>query len=223
MKRYAAPETRRWKQRRIDTRNVLIWCGIDLMAQYGFQGTGIEKVLAMADVPKGSFYHYFSSKEDFGYAMIEAYGEHLRKRANRFLKNTSVSPMQQIISWFAYTKASLALFEFKRSPLISLLGQELGASSEGFRTRIAAILVSLQDCLGSCLQAAKDAGEIRADVDIAREVQIFTMGLEGAIMRCKIMQSGDPIDLFEFAFFRGVGARMRDDLARFAAPHPDSD
>jgi TetR/AcrR family transcriptional repressor of nem operon len=48
---------------RTDTRNALVWCGTELLTERGFQITGIDEVLKRVGVPKGSFYHYFKSKD----------------------------------------------------------------------------------------------------------------------------------------------------------------
>ncbi|WP_295956498.1 TetR/AcrR family transcriptional regulator [Rhodoferax sp.] len=50
-------------------------CGERLIATKGFVGVGLAEILAVAGVPKGSFYHYFSSKERFGEALLVRYME----------------------------------------------------------------------------------------------------------------------------------------------------
>ena len=51
------------KQR--STKERLLRSGIELLTEYGFASVGMERVLKQVGVPKGSFYHYFASKEDF--------------------------------------------------------------------------------------------------------------------------------------------------------------
>lgn len=41
----------------------LLETGYTLVARAGFSGIGLQEILSAADVPKGSFYHYFPSKE----------------------------------------------------------------------------------------------------------------------------------------------------------------
>lgn len=55
------------------TRDVLIRCGMELLTEQGFSSTGLDAVLKRATVPKGSFYHYFKSKELYGQALLEDY------------------------------------------------------------------------------------------------------------------------------------------------------
>ena len=53
-----------------DTREHLLATGELLCMQRGFTGMGLSELLKTAEVPKGSFYHYFRSKEAFGVAML---------------------------------------------------------------------------------------------------------------------------------------------------------
>ena len=53
------------------TRDRLIDVGLELMHQNGYNATGLTEILNAADVPKGSFYHHFGSKEDFAAAALE--------------------------------------------------------------------------------------------------------------------------------------------------------
>lgn len=56
-----------------DTRQHILDTGYQLIASKGFSNVGLSEILKYADVPKGSFYHYFQSKEQFGAALIEDY------------------------------------------------------------------------------------------------------------------------------------------------------
>ena len=42
------------------------------MGRKGYSGVGLTEILTAAGVPKGSFYHYFASKDAFGEAMVAA-------------------------------------------------------------------------------------------------------------------------------------------------------
>ena len=51
----------------------LLDCGERLIAHKGFVGVGLAEILSTAGVPKGSFYHYFGSKERFGEELLLRY------------------------------------------------------------------------------------------------------------------------------------------------------
>ncbi|RBL68776.1 TetR/AcrR family transcriptional regulator [Pseudomonas sp. MWU13-2625] len=56
-----------------DTRQHLLDTGHRMMAEKGFTSVGLSEILQTAGVPKGSFYHYFKSKELYGQALLEDY------------------------------------------------------------------------------------------------------------------------------------------------------
>ncbi|WP_024301617.1 TetR/AcrR family transcriptional regulator [Pseudogulbenkiania sp. MAI-1] len=56
-----------------DTREHILSTGEDLIYGLGFTALGLTELLKTAGVPKGSFYHYFESKEDFGVELLARY------------------------------------------------------------------------------------------------------------------------------------------------------
>lgn len=61
------------KQNYDNTRQHLLDTGHRMMVVKGFTGVGLNEILQAASVPKGSFYHYFKSKEQFGQSLLEDY------------------------------------------------------------------------------------------------------------------------------------------------------
>ena len=56
--------------KRIHNKEDIIQVGLDIVLSRGFTATGVEAILKHANVPKGSFYNFFSSKEEFALAII---------------------------------------------------------------------------------------------------------------------------------------------------------
>jgi TetR/AcrR family transcriptional repressor of nem operon len=83
-----------------DTRNHIIQVGADLIAHKGFGATGLNAVLSASGVPKGSFYHYFSSKNDFGLAVIESFGEEYEIELEQILTDPSRSCIDRLHAYF---------------------------------------------------------------------------------------------------------------------------
>src|SRR4051812_24744047 len=84
---------------RPDTRAQLIEAGTQIMLEKGYNNTGIAEVLQIVGVPKGSFYYYFNSKEDFGLQIIHAFDEERTRTLEHFLGNKSKSPVQRLKAW----------------------------------------------------------------------------------------------------------------------------
>lgn len=82
-----------------DTRAHLLAIGYQLIAQKGFTAVGIKQILDTAGIPKGSFYHYFSSKEAFGEAIIEHYFTQYRERID-IIGAQNISAQQKLYNYF---------------------------------------------------------------------------------------------------------------------------
>jgi len=64
----------------LDTRESLIRAGMVVLTESGFTRSGIETILRSVGVPKGSFYHYFASKEAFGIAVLMRYRQYFEAK-----------------------------------------------------------------------------------------------------------------------------------------------
>lgn len=192
---------------RTDTRNALVWCGTELLTERGFQITGIDEVLKRVGVPKGSFYHYFKSKDHFGHAVIDNYETYYAKKMDRIFNDSSQTPLQRLINFTVNAKNGMVKFDFKRGCLIGNLGQELAALDTQFRERLEAVLVSWEKRVAECLNEAIETGELAQGQDPQALSRFFWVGWEGAILRSKLMRSLEPIDQFTSIFFRSVLVR----------------
>jgi TetR/AcrR family transcriptional repressor of nem operon len=192
---------------RTDTRNALVWCGTELLTERGFQITGIDEVLKRVGVPKGSFYHYFKSKDHFGHAVIDNYETYYAKKMDRIFNDPSQTPLQRLVNFTVNAKNGMVKFDFKRGCLIGNLGQELAALDTQFRERLEAVLVSWEKRVAECLNEAIETGELAQGQDPQALSRFFWVGWEGAILRSKLMRSLEPIDQFTSIFFRSVLVR----------------
>ena len=57
-------------------RTKLVQMALRLMLDKGYAGTSVDEICETAEVSKGSFYHYFSTKEEIGLAALEAFIQH---------------------------------------------------------------------------------------------------------------------------------------------------
>ena len=189
---------------RTDTRNALVWCGTELLTERGFQITGIDEVLKRVGVPKGSFYHYFKSKDHFGHAVIDNYEAYYAKKMDRIFGDSSQSPLQRLVSFTVNAKNGMVKFDFKRGCLIGNLGQELAALDTQFRERLEGVLLTWEQRVSDCLSKAIDLGELASGQDPKVLSRFFWVGWEGAILRSKLMRSLEPIDQFTSIYFGTV-------------------
>lgn len=187
-----------------ETRELLLRAGVAALTEKGFSATGIDEILRSVGVPKGSFYHYFQSKEAFGAELIQRYAEYFAQKLDRHFLNDLLSPLNRLRAFIADAESSLQRFHFKRGCLIGNLGQEMGALPESYRDQLAEVFFDWQARTARCLEAARSAGEIPASADPARLAAFFWIGWEGAVLRAKLERTTGPIRLFAQSFLESL-------------------
>lgn len=189
---------------RTKTRDQLIRVGSEIIAQQGFNTAGINAVLSRAGVPKGSFYYYFTSKEDFGLAVIDDFAAQYSVQLDGILENAQFSPLRRLRNYFDAGISDMEICQCTRGCLIGNLGQELSAQNEVFRARIDQVFEGWEQRLVQCLEAARKAGEIDPNSDPAALGEFILSGWEGSILRAKVTKSVEPMRTFARILFEKV-------------------
>ena len=194
-------------KQRGDTRSAIIWCGTELLTERGFQITGIDEILSIVGVPKGSFYYYFKSKREFGVAVVDNYVQFYAQKMALLFDNPERTPLQRLQDFVDDGKVGMAKYDFKRGCLIGNMGQELAALNDEFRVRLEQVMQAWETRVTALLRLAQDLGEIAQTNDPESLSQFFWIGWEGAILRSKLTRSVAPLDQFAQIFFHKVLAQ----------------
>jgi len=206
------PKARRGRPPKIasenrDTRAELIRSGLAQLTETGFSSSGIDQILKKVGVPKGSFYHYFASKEAFGLEVLEHYASYFANKLDRYLLDESQPALQRMANFVNNAKSGITRFEFKRGCLVGNLGQEADQLPESFRPQLIAIFLSWQQRVETCLQVAQSDGELSAEADCALLAECFWVGWEGAVSRARLVQSEQPLNNYFNHFIAGLPTR----------------
>ena len=180
-----------------ETRESLLRAGVAVLTAKGFSSAGIEEILRDANVPKGSFYHFFASKEAFGMELIDQYAAYFARKLDRFLTNENRSPLERLHDFVADAEAGMRRYDFKRGCLVGNLGQEMGVLPEGYRARLCQVFADWEARTTRCLRQAQAAREISSEIDCENVAAFFWIGWEGAVLRAKL--DGGPAALRTFA------------------------
>ena len=179
--------------KRDDTRQRLIEAGAGIIHRQGYNGTGIQQILEACGVPKGSFYHFFKSKDDFALALLDHYGELFSQRAVLLFGDASLSPLERVRRFFDNI---LARQHDPKDPFstcgcpVGNLVQELSPMVPVFRQRLDELLGKLEQGIAVTLRQGQDQGEISTRHDPDALAQFVVATWQGAILRMKA--AGDP-------------------------------
>ena len=183
------------------TRQRLLDEGVAAFLDHGYHGTGLKEVLDRVKVPKGSFYNYFKSKEDFAVAAIRHYADCFTGKMQRIL-NGADDPLTGLRAFFDELMADFESSGFVGGCLIANLGGEL-EGSDVCRETLASSFRSWRDDVTEALRQSQELGLVRDDIDARELADLLTEAWEGAVIRMKIERSLDPL--------RRVMCRLVDD------------
>ncbi|MEO1205463.1 MAG: TetR/AcrR family transcriptional regulator [Pseudomonadota bacterium] len=179
---------------------------MELLTEQGYAGTGLDKILKTAGVPKGSFYHYFESKDAFAHAVIEAYAAYFAAKLDSALSDESVLPLQRLANFIADARKGMARHGYRRGCLVGNLSQEFAGTDDVFRAQLKPIFQDWENRVAAVLAQAQKRGDISASVDPKDLAGFFWIGWEGAVLRARLVRSPAPIVLFEKSFFASLNA-----------------
>lgn len=186
--------------RRANTRELLIRLGMELFTQQGFQATGIDQIMLQGKISKGSFYHFFPSKQGFGLAVIDAYAHYFNRKLAKSFDDVALTPIERLAAFTHDAMRGMEKFMFMRGCLVGNLGQELGGLDDTFRTKLEAVLQGWQNLTQRLLEQALLVGELPATSDCKALAEFFWIGWEGAILRAKLTRSNAPLESFSHFF-----------------------
>lgn len=177
-----------------DTKIHLLAIGYQLIALKGFTAVGIKQILDTAGVPKGSFYHYFASKEAFGEAIIEHYFGNYKKRLES-IEAEDMSAQQKIYNYFQNWYDTQQNGCDHEKCLVVKLSAEVADMSEPMRKALHAGYQQTINWIAEQIKAGWADGSIPHPDNIAAEsmAKRWYFAWLGASLIAKISQTNTPL------------------------------
>ena len=183
-----------------DTRQQLLDQGMAMLLQHGYHDLGVAALLEATDLPKGSFYHHFESKEAFALQVIDRYMEEVHAGLDQCLGDDSVPPLQRVRNFFEATEAKYRGDGYLGC-LLGGLGQELSGVSEAFRRKVETCFRAIAGRIAECLALAQRGGALDRRADPQRLAELLVNCWEGAALRCRLRRDPAPLrEMLDFYF-----------------------
>ena len=148
-----------------DTRQQILDTAKDIILAKGFSAAGLNEILSAAGVPKGSFYHYFTSKEQFGDALLENYFDDYLQMLEHLLKDDGSSNSSRLLKFFQTWLDTQSSDATTDKCLIVKLSAEVTDLSEAMRITLKNGTDSVIARLTNCVQEGIRKGEFPANLD----------------------------------------------------------
>lgn len=175
----------------VRTRGALLQAAFEEIHRSGFRGSDVESILRKAGMTKGALYHHFASKEALGYAILDEVVASIMREKWQAPLSDAADPVAALIDIIRST--SLEREHVVRGCPLNNLAQEMSPLDEGFRKRAAALFEEWNVAMATALRAARERGQVRADVDPDETATFVIAAYEGYISLAKCFQDADRL------------------------------
>jgi TetR/AcrR family transcriptional repressor of nem operon len=177
-----------------DTRRNILDAAQRIMAHKGYSAVGINEVLTEAGVPKGSFYHFFASKDAFGEALLKSYFAEYVADMDRVVARPDQPAAERLMAYWRQWRETQSLDDCQGKCLAVKLGAEVADLSESMRLTLKEGTGAIVDRIERTIADGLADGSITVDGDPRDTAQaLYDMWL-GASVMAKIHRSLAPLD-----------------------------
>jgi TetR/AcrR family transcriptional repressor of nem operon len=167
----------------------------------GYSASGIQGIVARADIPKGSFYTYFASKAAFGAEVIDLYSERGKAKLRDFLCDPEVAPLARLEAYFDDRIAAFRTSNYARGCLLGNFSAEAADHSALIREHLAKHFRAWSSVFENCIAEAQSLGTISGQFSAAALANFIFNSWEGALLRMRVEKSDAPFIEFKKMIF----------------------
>lgn len=175
--------------------------GAELIHKKGFCSTSINNIVKAAGIPKGSFYFYFKSKEDFGIHLIEMHSAIFQNKLESFIKRKDLGQIEKLRLFFRSFADYYEDLEYEGGSPIGNLIEEMSDLSLNFRERLLDNISEIEKKISEILIQAVSTGELNKQINSEELASFIYSSWEGAVMMMKLKKTSAPIKRFDYYVF----------------------
>lgn len=177
-----------------EIRDHILATGQRIMAGKGFSAVGLNEILTDAGVPKGSFYHYFSSKEAFGVDMLARYFDDYLAELDATLSQPGLTMAQRLMNYWQLWRESQSFSDCQGKCLAVKLGAEVADLSDSMRGTLQTGTAGIIARLAEALEAGVEEGSLVIDDQPSRVAESLYQLWVGASVMVKIVRNTGPFN-----------------------------
>lgn len=199
-----------------DRRSQILDAAATLISERGFTSTSVDDVIRGAKLSgKSHFYHYFKSKDELGYEVLNRQFERFAERGLAILREPMIDPLERLSLFIDAVVALQAESGGRRGSPFGNLAAELADAHEGFRVRIEAVFERWASQIRSLLWEARP--QLQDDVDAVRLSRFIIASLEGAVLMTRVKRDMSVLEGIAIDLKRFITMHVREGVAVPAA------
>lgn len=176
-----------------NTRQHILDTGNRIIAGKGFSSVGLNEILTTANVPKGSFYHYFESKEQYGQALLESYFENYLAGIDQLFRSEGISARTRLMSYWQRWLLSQSEMCDEQKCLVVKLSAEVADLSDSMRLTLRDGTDRVIARIASQIEAGVADGSLPALPPLPTARRLYQLWL-GASLLGKLHRNGESLE-----------------------------
>ncbi len=180
--------------------------GLDVFRRNGYHNVGINQILKESGIPKGSFYNFFESKEDFAQQVIRQYGETNTCWMKEFFEDCSLSPIECLKSFYTYMMNLNEEDEYCGGCLVNNMSVEVGRKSDPIGAEANQQFIGWLNVLASVISKGQDDNEITKEFSALELAEYIHAGFYGVLSRAKVTRNRVYMDVWFQMTFKFIQA-----------------
>lgn len=173
----------------------ILAAGAELLRRRGYHATGINDVLKLTGISKGSFYNFFTNKEDFGQQAISWYGRRQLAYIRAFLRDPNYSPLVRLKRFYQEIIDVNQSEHFENGCLVNNLSLELAGQMPGLAHNLDHQFSQWVHEIAHCIREGQELGEISQAYSATELADFLHTTSYGVLSRMKATRSKEPFQL----------------------------
>lgn len=170
----------------------------------GYTATGVKDIVDAAEVPKGSFYSHFASKETFGKEVVDNYFDGGLDDLHALLTNESTPPLERLRTYFEDKIRGYRAAGYAQGCMLGNLSLEIADHSMLIRGRIALHFKTWSGFFAGCIEQAQRTGAVRNRQSAPVLAEFVLNSWEGALLRMRAEKDERPLIEFTEVVFGSI-------------------
>ncbi|MCJ7957927.1 MAG: TetR/AcrR family transcriptional regulator [Pseudomonas sp.] len=165
-----------------------------IVGRKGFSAVGLNEILQAAEVPKGSFYHYFNSKDSFGVVLLDHYFDHYVHGMQQLFDAPGLTQYAKLMRyWHCWIDNQTGCTDAGKCLAVKL-GAEVSDLSEPMRLALQRGTARTIGLLAKALQqGVEDGSVVIAQHPESLAQRLYALWLGTSVMS-KITRTATPFD-----------------------------
>ncbi len=189
----------------IEKKEEILQAGLEVMYDKGYNGTSVRDIVEAAGVPKGSFYFYFDSKEDFALEAMEHYFSHSGQMLDKVLLSPTKTAKDRLLAFYELRiRHNVEVLQCERGCFVNNIASEMSGVSSVMRTRVNALMKKSVEQIAGVISEAQKKGQLDTRMDSVKLASAIEDAWKGALVTMKSCKCQDPLDDFRDIILRNL-------------------